>query len=401
MIKEIFELQNPWRLDSGYQFNYENREILDVILDNLSNNKLIGLVGSRQVGKSSLLYILISHLLESGQADSAQIFYFNLDDIMLHELFTNVPNFIQFIGNDRQKKYVFIDEIQRLENPGISLKEIYDLKLNLKIFYSGSSQLEVKSKLKEHLVGRARQFEIQRLNFNEYVHFRKPITKNQALADILIYGSYPEMAEMKTDMEKKLLLKDIYQSYVQKDVADFLKVDNITAFNKLLVLLANQIGSLLKIDNMANSIQISRATIGKYLSVLENTFIIKRIYPFYKNYKKEITKSPKIYFLDLGLRNFILNNFNPLELRDDVGKLFENFYLINRLAEDHYSMNKINYWRTTNQTEIDFVVEGGNFLEAIEVKWEKKKALPKAFQTFCAYYPDSSAKVFSREDFLS
>jgi len=398
MIKEIFELQNPWRTTIDYQFNLKDREILKAILDNLDNRKILGLIGSRQVGKSSLLYLTIRHLLENNVKVN-NIFYFNLDDRKLHELFENVPEFLHFMASSTtEKKYVILDEIQRLPNPGLFLKELYDLNLNFKIIYSGSSQLEIKSRLKEFLVGRARQLEIHRLSFNEYLRFKAPITRHQALEETLIYGAYPGVVLENRFIEKKLCIKDIYQSYVEKDLVDFLKVDNPQVFNHLLVFLANQSGRLLSLDTLAKSLRISRNKVDEYLDILEKTFIIKRIYPFYKNYKKEITKTPKIYFMDLGLRNFVINNFNDLSLRNDKGELFENFVLLEMLKGDHYSLNKVNFWRTTNQTEIDFIVTKESGTEAIEVKWDKTTP-PKSFQTIKKYYPEMVTKVVSREHF--
>lgn len=399
MIREIFNLQNPWRFKTDYSFDLMDREILKSIFDNLENKKILGLIGSRQVGKSSIIYLIIQYLIKN-KIDVNSIFYFNLDDLKLHELFNNIPDFIHFLGEESQKKYAFIDEVQRLENPGLFLKEIYDLNLNIKIIYSGSSQLEVKSKLKEHLVGRARQFEIHRLAFKEYLHFAHPITRKQALEDMLIYGSYPAVAMEMNKTEKKLSIKDIYQSYVEKDLVDFLRVDNVNAFNKLLILLANQIGSLLSIDSLSKSLRISRNQTQKYINILENTFIIKKIYPYHKNYKKEITKIPKTYFMDLGLRNFVINNFNALALRNDQGDLFENFYLLELLMNDHYSLNKTNYWRTTNKTEIDFVVSRENRTDAIEVKWEKQ-SIPKSFKTIKKYYPEMRTSVVTKRHFLT
>ena len=400
MIQEIFNLQNPWRFRTDYSFNLMDREILKPIFDNLENKKILGLIGSRQVGKSSIVYLIIQYLINN-KIDKHNISYFNLDDLKLHDLFDSMPDFIHFLGKTREKKaYVLIDEVQRLENPGLFLKKIYDLNLNIKIIYSGSSQLEIKSKLKEHLVGRARQFEIHRLGFREYLHFAHPITRKQALEDMLIYGSYPAVAIETNKMEKKLSIKDIYQSYVEKDLVDFLRVDNIHAFNNLLILLANQIGSLLSIDSLSKSLKISRNQTERYINILENTFIIKRIYPFYRNYKKEITKTPKIYFMDLGLRNFVINNFNALALRNDQGDLFENFYLLELLKNDHYSLNKTNYWRTTNQTEIDFVVSTENQTEALEVKWDKE-VIPKSFHTIKRYYPEIQTKIVTRKQFLT
>jgi hypothetical protein len=398
MIQEIFQLQNPWRYQKKYSFKLKLRNILPILIDNLPHKKILGLIGSRQVGKSSLLFLLIQYLLEQS-TPKEHIFYFNLDDLKLQELFNNLPDFINFVGADDIQKYILIDEIQRLNNPGLFLKELYDLNKNIKIIYSGSSQLEIKSKLKEHLVGRVRQFEIHRLSFDEYLEFVKPITKKEALDNYLLYGSYPGLVEEINTTEKKLCIKDIYQNYVEKDIVEFLKIDNVSAFNKCLALLANQIGSLLSIDSLSKSLAISRSETIKYISILEQTFIIKCLYPFHKNYKKEITKTPKIYFLDLGLRNFIINNFNHLTLRSDTGALFENFYLIQVLAHDYYNLSKINYWRTTNQTEVDFIIWDNIKTEAVEVKYLKSSS-PKSFTTLKTFYPDISTKIITAQHFL-
>jgi len=397
MIKEIFELQNPWRFKTGFLFNLKDRDIVSHIITNLDNNKIIGLVGSRQVGKSSIIFLLIQHLLHKGIPPQS-VYYFNLDDLKLQELFFDIPEFIQFIGKDDARKFIFIDEIQRIKNPGLFLKELYDLGLNIKIIYSGSSQLEIRSKLKEHLVGRARQFEIHRLSFSEYLGFAAPVTKKEALADMLVYGSYPAVALETQKFEKRLILKDIYQSYIEKDITDFLRVENTQAFNLMAGLLANQSGQLLNIDNLSKSLKISRIETEKYINILEQTFIIKRIYPFYKNYRKEITKTPKIYFMDLGLRNYAANNFNDISHRTDQGNMLENLFLLELLCKDKLSENKINFWRTTNQTEIDFIVTGEKGVEAVEVKWEKE-TIPKSFQTIAKYYPEISTKVVTKKYF--
>lgn len=397
MISEIFSIQNPWRKDTNYSINLKSRNILNVLIQNMENELILGLIGSRQVGKSSILFLLIERLLKD-KINPVNIFYFNLDDLKLHELFTSIPDFLNFVGNDTEQKYVFIDEIQRLDSPRLFLKEIFDLKRNIKIIYSGSSQLEIKAKTREHLVGRARIFQINRLSFSEYLDFASPITKMEALQQILIFGSYPAVAKETGSLEKRLRLRDIYQSYIQKDLTDFLQLDKVDGFNKMLVQLANQIGDLLNIHSLSKSLAINRNEIERYLNILEYTFVCSKIYPFYRNYSKEITKTPKIYFLDSGLRNYILNQFQPLALRQDVGKLFENFYYTELLANDFFNFNKVNFWRTTNQTEIDFIVQNENGIEAIEIKWEKEQA-PKSFQTIREYYPEIQTKVITHKEF--
>lgn len=397
MIKEIFLLQNPWRGEEHYSFNLNKRDIFNTLVDNMDNELILGLVGSRQVGKSSLLYLLIERLLKTG-VNSKNIFYFNLDDLLLHSLFSSISEFIRFVDSGDERRYVFIDEIQRLSSPGLFLKEIFDLKRNIKIVYSGSSQLEVKAKTKEHLVGRGRVFTINRLSFNEYLDFAAPITKKEALHQILLFGSYPAVAKENVPINKKLRIKDIFQSYVQKDLVDFIQLKDVDKYNKFLIKAAMQNGNLLNIHSLSKSLGVSRGTIEEYINILEQTFICRRIYPFHKNYNKEIVKTPKLYFLDLGLRNFILNNFNELELRQDIGSLFENFYLTELFAEDYYGILKINFWRTTNKTEIDFIVQSDNRFEAIEIKWNNKRH-PKSFNTIETLYPGIKTRVVTTEDY--
>jgi predicted AAA+ superfamily ATPase len=398
MISSIFDLQNPWRRGGDVPFDLRPRDILALILENLSNRKILGLVGSRQVGKSSLLFLMIRHLLDH-DVHPGRIFYFNLDDLKLHELFSDKPAFVDFISPDsRERSYVFIDEIQRLSTPGLFLKALHDLGLNLKIVYSGSSQLEISSKMKEHLVGRARQFEIPRLSFSECRAFRHPVTREEALSGLMIFGGYPEVALTPGETDRLLAIKDIYQSYVGKDLVEHLQVRDVDGFNRILALLAGQIGNLLNVEGLARSARIPRHRVEDWLSILEQTFVIRRVYPFHRNYGKELTKTPKLFFMDLGLRNFILDRFMPLDRREDIGALFENLVLLELLAADPHGLSRFHYWRTTNQTEIDFIITRGEAITAIETKW-RKSAPPKGFRSFVGHYPEAETRLVSREDF--
>lgn len=394
MIETILKKQNPWWENKAFDFGIFARNILPELIKNLANDKILALVGSRQVGKTSLLYLMIEYLLKT--VKPTNIFYFNLDDFEVRSLFSFANTFLQYIQAGDKIKYIFIDEVQRLDNPGIFLKSIHDLKLNLKIIVSGSSQLELRAKLKEFLVGRLRQLEIPRLTFSEMRGLLPNIPQKSILENMMMYGSYPEVAKQDSVEEKKLLLNDIYQTYLQKDVADFAKIENIDAFNKLLILLAAQIGSLLNIHHLAKTLRISAQKISNYLNILEGTFIIKRLYPFFQNYKKEISKTPKIYFMDLGLRNLLLSNWQSLELRNDQGSLFENLIFLELYNQDIYKLKRYHFWRTTNQTEIDFIIEDGATLKAIEAKYSNSKN-PKAFATFKEYYPEAVTELITLE----
>lgn len=392
----LLSKQNPWWTGDTVPFRLFQRVITKELIKNLENEKIIALVGSRQVGKTSLLYLLIQHLFK--KVKKTDILYFNLDDFAIREIFQNPGHFLQYLDIKKSKKYIFIDEIQRLPNPGLFLKTIFDLKLNIKIIVSGSSQLEMKAKLKEFLVGRIRQFEIPGLSFREVLALFPNIPKKDILQNMLIFGGYPQAVKQARDEEKKLTLHDIYQTYLQKDISDFAKIENIDAFNKLLILLAAQIGGLLNVHSIAKTLKISEYQVNAYIDILEGTFVIKRIYPFFRNYKKEISKTPKIYFLDLGLRNTILGQWQDIALRSDRGVLFENFVFLEFYARDIHKMHRYHFWRTTNQTEIDFILEDGLKLQAIEAKYSRA-GMPKSFTTFKKYYPESVCKIVTMEDF--
>lgn len=394
MLNAILKKQNPWWGNKSFEFSVFSRNILPELIKNLANDKIVALVGSRQVGKTSLLYLLIEHLLKI--VKPLNIFYINLDDFEVRRLFSSASTFLQYIQAGDEMKYVFIDEVQRLDNPGLFLKSIHDLNLKLKIIVSGSSQLELRAKLKEFLVGRLRQFEIPRLTFAEMRNLEPNIPQKSIFENMMIYGSYPEIAKQNNIEEKKLLLNDIYQAYLQKDVADFAKIENIDAFNKLLILLAAQIGSLLNVHHISETLRISTREVNNYLDVLEGTFVIKRLYPFFRNYKKEISKTPKVYFMDLGLRNLILANWQVPELRSDQGALFENLVFLELYNQDIYKLKHYHFWRTTNQTEIDFIIEDGTTIKAIEAKYSNSKN-PKAFATFKEYYPKALTGVVTKE----
>lgn len=408
------------------------RGIIESISKWIEDDRLIVLIGSRQVGKTSILYLLIQDLLAKGIEEDA-IFYFDLEDFEILELLNSgVKNFIQYltgIGANLQKRvFVFIDEIQYLNNPSNLLKLLADHHKNIKVICSGSSTLDIRRKFKDSLVGRKIVFEIHTLSFSEFLTFKEKkhlvrllkefswqkITEEDfkepeileiwekeltsEFEEYMIYGGYPA-ATLEKEKDKKIaILQELYHTYVRKDINELFTVEDIGAFNRLIKLLGLQIGNLLNLAELSTSLSCSRATIEKYLFILENTFITKRIMPFFDNKRKEIIKMPKIFFYDVGLRNQVTRNTSPLALRGEAGALIENYvfaYLVNNLALGE----ELKFWRTKSGNEVDFVVESGDFLLPIEVKYRagKKDTIPTGIRFFLLKYNSKKALVITQD----
>jgi len=398
-MNQIFEISNPWRFKKSFEIDLYERKILSEINLFLEDKQILTLIGSRQVGKSSIMKLLIKQLLNK-KILPENIYYFNLDTFQVQNIFQTPSNLIDFIGNNFSvKKYVFIDEVQYLENPGHFIKSLYDLNLPIKFILSGSSQLEIKSKIKEFLVGRQRVFTIERFSWDEVTdYFSGHLDKSHLFEEIMPYGTYPAVLNESNLKKKKVILGDIFNDYIKKDIVDFLNIRKVREFNVLMQLLANQTGQLINIQALSNASKLSIKTVHEYLQVLEDTYIIKLLRPFHRNYKKEIIKNPKIYFMDLGLRNFILQNFQDFKVRNDAGILFENFVYLQLIHEDYYQMQKLNFWRTNNQTEVDFIKVKGDKLDAIEVKLSKTKS--KSIHSFKTHYPESNISIITTDDYL-
>jgi hypothetical protein len=397
-----FILQNPWRRGKQQIDQSFPRTIFQSLSTSLNTKEILVLTGSRQVGKTTLMKSLIDKLLSQNISPSS-IFYFNLDDYSLHPYFEKYTDFIDFINSEYQGFcYVFIDEIQRLNNPGIFLKLIYDLELNIKIIVSGSSSLELKSKTTEHLTGRKRVFELFPFSFTEYLStkqnhyfFEKDITNlkkfhheslNNLLLKFIQYGGYPKAIFSDTVEEKQIELKEIFDSYIKKDVKDFLKIDNITGYNSLVKACANQVGNLINYNELSNISGLNIKTVMKYMEYLEGTYIFKRVSPWFQNSRKEISKAPKIYGFDTGLMNYITNRMNK-DIYD--GSIFENFVCTELIK---YGLD-VKFWRTGSGAEVDFIIND----IPIEIKSGhlKKDSLTKSFSNFCKKYEPEKAIVFS------
>jgi predicted AAA+ superfamily ATPase len=409
------------------------RRILHDIREWLDDQRILVLVGARQVGKTSVIYLLIQELLKKG-IPTQSIFYFDLEDFeILHLLQSGVRNFLHYLelqGMDAQNRtYVFIDEIQYLDNPSNFLKLLADHHKNIKLVCSGSSTLDIRRKFTDSLVGRKVVFELQPLTFHEYLLFKEEpallkILENYSFEKILkgeeihwetplldihrqqlqrhfedyaTYGGYPAVVLEPNRNKKLVLLREIYETYVRKDINQLFTIENITAFNNLVKLLALQIGNLVNLQELSTNLSISHPTVEKYLLSLENTFIIKRVPPFFTNKRKEIVKMPKVFFYDSGLRHQAIRNFQPISQRPDAGAVIEN--CVFRILSNHIGSGELKFWRTKNGGEVDFVFES-DVLLPVEVKYSRlsTQRIPSGIRFFIQQYKPKCSVVVTKDD---
>jgi len=362
-----------------------NRKIIEEIKKWIPKEQIIILNGPRQVGKTSILKLLKEDITQS-RGKEENVIFLNLEEIqVLNQLNSDPENILKLIENKNEKAYFFIDEIQYLDNPSNFLKHIYDkYKEKIKFIVTGSSSLDLKAKFQDSLVGRKITFLINPLDFEEFLSFKKfeyfvflkrkdvaPSVKDkidEMLEEYLMFGGMPAIA-LEDNMEmKEKMLQEYAGTYINKDVRSIGKLDNVGQFNKIVKILSSQIGSLLNINELSNTANISRREAEKYLDLLELTFVIDKIYSYSGNTRKQVAKMPKLYFFDLGVRNAILGNFLAMESRQDGGALFENFIFMeikNKIAKD-----RIYFYRTVAKTEIDFVIEKNMLLTLIESKFK-------------------------------
>ncbi len=387
------------------------REIENSILKNLGNEKILLILWARQVGKTTILKKIQNNL----QEEKKETFFINLEDpFFLEKLNSHPKNLFEIIGTWKNKKYVFIDEIQMLDNPSNFLKLIYDEhRENIKLIVSWSSAFYIDKKFNDSLAWRKKIFYVYSLNFREFLVFKNEekllnCIENWKITDYykkdifnyykeyITYWWYPELVLFDSISEKKEYLKSIANSYIKKDIYEA-NIEHTEKYYFILKILASQIGNLLNINEIANTINLPASTVERYIYIMKKSFHIATIKPFFeRNIRKELTKMPKVYFFDLGLRNYFLNNFELIDIRLDKWELLENLVFKNLLTK--YNFDEIKFWRTQNKNEVDFVIEQDK--KAYEVKFDKRNFNMKKYKLFMAIYPEFDLECVDFESSL-
>lgn len=390
------------------------RYLYNILEKHLTHKNYTILTGARQVGKTSLLKQLYFHL----QKIEAEVVFFNLED---KELLNSLNNSAESVfdrvkstpkkildGKSKSRIFLLIDEIQYLKDPTNFLKYLYDeYEYNVKVVATGSSAFYIDQKFNDSLAGRKRLFQLYPLSFSEFLIFKTQEKINEELKymlrepsylssyltgtrslllEYLTYGGYPAVVLEEDRAEKEVLLNELKNAYLRRDIIES-GVDKETKFLQLVQLLADQTGSLVNNNELGNTLGLDNKTVDRYMYILAKCFHIDLIKPYFNNLRKELTKMPKVYFNDIGLRNAILGRFeNPLD-RMDKGLLFENF-IYNQLRIKHKE-EAIKYWRTTAGNEVDFVIEESYQKGyALEVKWDCNQFIKAKYRKFINTYPD-------------
>lgn len=368
-----------------------NRELQTIISQRLFKGKAIVIVGPRQVGKTTLLKTLVQ---ETGK----KTIFFNCDEPDVRKQL-DLPSSTQWKNLIGGAEIILIDEAQRIKDIGITLKLLVDNFPEKQVVITGSSALELSNSINEPLTGR--KFEYQMLPFStrEMIQHTSSLEETRLLNNRLIFGMYPDIVNHPGNETEMLL--GLATSYLYKDIFTFQDVRKPEIIEKLLQALALQIGSEVSINELAQLLGIDAGTVLRYIDLLEKSYLIFHLRSYSKNVRNELKKSRKVYFYDNGIRNALISNFSPVELRNDVGALWENFLISERVKRNNYDLNycKSWFWRTTQQQEVDYIEEKDGQLSTYEFKWNATKK-PRLPLTFSSNYPGSEFRVVSKENYL-
>jgi predicted AAA+ superfamily ATPase len=359
----------------------------------LSPNKAVIIYGPRRCGKTTLLNKFLEktkekYLLVSGEDITVQRYLGS----------QSIPKLKSFVGKNT---ILAVDEAQKIKGIGLNLKLIIDHVKGVKIIATGSSSFDLAQYIGEPLTGRKYTLRLFPLAQLEIARIEQPFETEANLEARLIYGSYPEIILSEDIKQKERYLKEIVSSYLYKDILELEGLRHSDKIVRLLQLLSFQIGQVVSYSELGSQLGISKNTVEKYLDLLEKTFVVYKLTGFSRNLRKEISKSPRYYFYDNGIRNALINNFNLLEVRNDVGMLWENYIVIERIKKQEYLQISSNnyFWRTHDQKELDWVEEKKGILYGYEIKWRKDKAKPP--KDWLETYKKAKYKILNKENYLA
>ncbi len=368
------------------------RDLQSIIQERCFQGKAIILLGARQVGKTTLL----KKIIQEQQVDAL---YLNCDEPQTAAALTNcnLKELQMVIGAN---KFVVIDEAQKVDNIGLTLKLIVDNMPDVQVIATGSSAFELRNCLNEPLTGRKYEYQMFPISSKEIYQSSGYIDLKGLLETRLIYGSYPDILNHANDARE--LLRMLTDSYLYKDI---LATDNLRkpdVLDKLLRALAFQVGSEVSYNELAQTIGTDSKTVERYIELLEKCYIIFRLHGLSRNLRNELKKAKKIYFYDNGVRNAVIQQFAPLELRNDAGALWENFFISERIKRNHYQQNYCNiyFWRTKSQLEIDYIEEQNGQMTAFEMKWNPKKSNTSIPETFLNAYDVKETVIITPDNYL-
>ena len=370
---------------------YLVRELTENIIKKLQPNKVVIVFGARRVGKT----VLVKEILEKVNEPYLAL---NGEDINVHDKLAirSVENYKQILGS---YKLLYIDEAQKIAEIGLKLKLMIDEIEGLKIIISGSSSFDIHKDAGEPLTGRKYTFNLFALCESEYSQVESSISKIDKVRERMIFGNYPELLHLPDREDKIDYLNEMVSSYLLKDILVYEHIKNSQKIFNLLRLIAFQIGGEVSLQELGSQLGVSKNTVEKYLDLLSKVFILHRVEGFSRNLRKEITKNSRWYFLDNGIRNAVIANFNPIESRNDLGALWENYMISERLKYQEYRRLSSNnyFWRTYEQQEIDWVEEREGSLFGYEFKWQESKVkIPTQWKST---YPNASFEVINKENF--
>ncbi len=364
-----------------------SRYLREKIERRLGSGKAIVVIGPRQVGKTTLIESIL---------ETKDYLLLNGDDPKTRSLLTE-PNTEQIRTILGKYKFVFIDEAQRIEGIGLTMKIITDRFKDVQLFVSGSSSFDLGNKINEPLTGRKWEYQLFPISWEEFENYHGYLNSEQQLENRLLYGFYPDVLNNVGD--EISILRNLVNSYLYKDILSYSDIRKPEVLEKLVQALALQLGSEVNYSELAQTVNVDKNTISRYIDILQKGYIIFKLSCFSRNVRNEIKTNKKIYFYDNGVRNMVIGNFNPLDLRTDKGALWENFLISERIKQIEYkqSLARTYFWKTKQQQEVDFVEENSGKIIGYEFKWNKKKTtrLPKTFVE--SYHAESN--VIDRDNF--